>query len=121
MLLWKGVVAGRRILAAVLFSVAAACAGSSVGTGNADCMELCQKGKDKRCPGSEALNCEDNCLSEDARAETSGCRSSYETSLQCSASLEDICTVAKDCANEVKAYLACVAEFCETGEAEFCP
>lgn len=98
-----------------------ACAGQSTGTGRPDCLQLCQKGKAERCPGSEALQCEDNCLSEDARAETSGCRALYDESLQCSASLEDICTVAKACADPVAEYLECLEDYCKDHSAEFCP
>jgi len=122
MLPWV-VVVRRGFLAVVLVlagALPAACGGSSVATGRPDCAELCQKGKDERCPGAELIQCEDNCLSEDARAETSGCRAAYDASLECTASLEDICTVAKACSDQVTDYLDCVADFCKDHSAEFC-
>jgi hypothetical protein len=115
-------VVGRSLAATMLLlSAALACAGSSTGNGRPDCVELCEAGKKKRCPGAEALDCESNCLSEDARAETSSCRGTYDSTLTCSAALEDICTVAKACSAEVNAYLACVAKYCKDNDAEFCP
>ena len=109
------------VLVLALALALAACGGSSTATAGPDCAELCQKGKDKRCPGAEAIQCEDNCLSEDARAGTSGCRATYDASLECTAALEDICTVARACGDEVKAYLECIDDYCEDHSAEFCP
>jgi hypothetical protein len=117
------VVAGRRFLA-VLFSAAvlvAACGGTSTGSDDeTECVALCEKGKAKGCNGASALNCEDNCLQEDARAETSGCRGTYNQTLACSSGLEDICTLIRDCREELLRHQACVDEYCSDHVADFC-
>lgn len=120
----KTVVVGRRFLA-LLFSAAAlvaACGGSStrLGDDGPDCVALCEKGK-AECQGLGAVNCEDNCLSEDVTAETSGCRGTYNQTLDCSANLEDICTVPKSCGNELRAHKACIDDYCSDHDADFCP
>jgi hypothetical protein len=120
----KTVVAGRRFLAAVLSAVGlvAACGGTSTGQGNEepDCVALCEKGKAAQCRGAEGLNCDDNCFSEDATAETSGCRPTYNDTLACMRSLENICDVATSCAGEVVAHRACVSDYCSKNSADFC-
>jgi hypothetical protein len=119
------VVAGRRFLSWLVSAAAlvSACGGTSTGTGNEgpDCVALCEKGKAESCTGSAGLNCDDNCFSEDARAETSGCRGAYNGTLTCSAELEDICTVASGCRAELRDYLGCIEEFCADNSADFCP
>lgn len=121
----KTVVAGRTFLAVLLSvgALAAACGGTSTGKGNEgpDCVALCEKGKAESCPGVGGLNCDDNCLQEDVRAETSGCRGAYNQTLICSADLEDICSVISGCRDELVRYNDCIEEFCADNEADFCP
>jgi hypothetical protein len=77
-----------------------------------DCVSLCEKGKEEKCPGAEQLRCEDNCLGEDVRVEATGCRSEYTKVHQCTAELEDICTVRTACKAQLTALFACYAEYC---------
>jgi hypothetical protein len=121
----KTVVAGRRFLAVLVsaVAVAAACGGTSTGqdTDGPDCVVLCEKGKAQRCPGAAGLNCDDNCFSEDATAETSGCRNTYNSTLACFDEVEDICTVRSNCAAELVAHQTCVKNYCSKNPADFCP
>lgn len=122
---FETVVAGRRFLAALLSAtaLAAACGGTSTGKGNGenDCVALCEKAKAVGCKGSEALgNCDDNCLQEDARVETTGCRATYDDTLGCTAALEDVCTVQSSCRTELLGYFVCVNAWCEGHSADFC-
>jgi hypothetical protein len=117
------VVAGQRFLA-VLFSAAlltAACGGTSTGSDEeSECVALCEKGKAKACNGASQLNCDDNCLQEDVRAETSGCRGDYNQTLTCTSELEDICSVLSGCRAELIRYNECIAEYCSDHTADFC-
>jgi hypothetical protein len=121
----KTVVAGRRFLAVLLSVVAltAACGGTSSGQSDEEpqCVALCEKGKAKECRGVAGLNCDDNCFSEDATAETSGCRRTYDDTLACFEQLEDICTVQSNCASELVAHRDCIEEYCSENSADFCP
>jgi hypothetical protein len=121
----KTVVAGRRFLAALLSAAAllAACGGTSTGKGDdgTECVTLCEKGKAAGCDEVQAVNCDDNCLQEDVRAETSGCRGAYNGTLACSSELEDICDAVIGCRSEFIAYSACVAEYCEGRDTDICP
>jgi len=89
------------------------CAGKSTTNGEqgTDCVSLCEKGKDE-CEGTQQLQCEDSCLGEDVRVEATGCRSEYTKMQDCTAELEDICTVRSDCKTQLSALLACYAEYC---------
>jgi hypothetical protein len=86
-----------------------------------DCVSLCEKGKAEKCPGAEQLRCEDSCLGEDVRVEATGCRSEYDKMQTCTAELEDICGVLKDCGTELKQLRACYAEYCvDHASSPFC-
>jgi hypothetical protein len=103
------------VVACLLFVVGAAlsCGGeSSNGEEDVDCVGLCEKGKSARCPHSEDLRCEENCLGEDVRAIGTDCKPRYVSSLACTAKLDDICTAPTACSDEVTAYLDCVASYC---------
>jgi hypothetical protein len=92
------------------------CGGQSVGEQEApppSCVSLCEKGKDARCPRSELLMCEENCLSEDYLVERSGCRSDYNPMLVCTGSIDDICDVLDQCRPEYDALVACYHDYCE--------
>jgi hypothetical protein len=121
------VVAGRRFLAVLVSAVAfaAACGGTSTGQGNdgPDCVALCEKLKAEECPGAAGVNCDDQCFSEDATAETSGCRRTYTDTLICTEGLENICEVASEdgCRDEVVAHQACIRNYCSENPADFCP
>jgi hypothetical protein len=120
----KTVVAGRRFLVVLLSAAAllAACGGTSTGKGDdgMECVTLCEKGKAAGCKEVQAVNCDDNCLQEDVRAETSGCRGAYNDSLSCSSEIDDICGVATGCRSELIAYAECIAEYCESHETDIC-
>jgi hypothetical protein len=102
----------------------AGCAGRSVGSeeegSRYDCMDLCEKGKEERCPGAEALRCEDQCLSEDFRVEGTGCRSERDDVLDCTGELDDICRVREDCDDEIRALWDCYRVACKDNDADYC-
>lgn len=118
-------VVGRRFLAALLSvtALAAACGGTSTGKGDAgpECVTQCEKAKAAGCGWVKQANCDDDCLTEDAKLESTGCRNSYASTLSCSRDLEDICEFPTVCKAELVDYNACTLEYCEDHEASFCP
>lgn len=95
------------------------CAGQSNEKG-ADCAALCEKGM-KECPAAPRVDCDSQCLFEDARAQETGCQRQVEAVTDCSAALEDICTVASACKSELDRFWACVNEWCaDHSGSQFC-
>ena len=86
------------------------CAGQS-DDGGPSCKGLCEKGM-KECPTAPRVDCEGQCLYEDARAEETGCRKHVKAVETCSAELEDICTTVTSCSSELKGFWDCVAVYC---------
>jgi hypothetical protein len=113
-------------LPGLAFAAAAGCGGQSVGTNTDeetspyDCAELCEKGKQEKCPGAEALRCEDQCLGEDFRVEGTGCRAQRNVLLNCMGKLENICRVQQDCDDEIRSLWDCYRVACEDNDAEYC-
>jgi hypothetical protein len=100
-----------------------ACGGQSVGDEEPpppSCVELCEKGKREKCPGTEGLMCEENCLGDDLLTEESGCRSESNAALHCTAELEDICSVREECKDEILAVTNCYREFCKDSSYVLC-
>jgi hypothetical protein len=86
------------------------CAGQS-DDGGPSCKSLCEKGM-KECPAAPRVDCEGQCLFEDARAEETRCRKHVTAVEQCSAALDNICTTAASCSSELKGFWDCVAVYC---------
>jgi len=87
------------------------CAGQS-DDGGPSCKSLCEKGM-KECPAAPRVDCEGQCLYEDARAEETGCRKHVTAVENCSAALEDICTTVTSCSSELKRFWDCVGVYCQ--------
>jgi hypothetical protein len=87
------------------------CAGQSEETGPS-CTSLCEKGM-KECPSAPRVDCEGQCLFEDARAEQTGCRKHVDAIEKCSAALEDICVTATACSSDLKKFWDCVGVYCQ--------
>lgn len=92
------------------FLVLANCAGESNEKGS-DCASLCEKGM-KECPEAPRVDCDSQCLFEDARAQETGCQEHVEAVANCSAGLEDICKTATGCKSELDRFWACVSAWC---------
>jgi hypothetical protein len=86
------------------------CAGQSEEKGP-DCASLCEKGM-KECPDAPRVDCDSQCLFEDARAEATGCRKHVDAISKCSAELDDICTTAEGCDAELEDFWTCVLSWC---------
>jgi hypothetical protein len=125
----------RRVLGVVLFGspsglFAFGCGGMSVnetteddgGQKNGeDCVSLCEKAKDERCPGYERVpECEGSCLWDDFTVQGTGCHREYEATIDCSAELEDICTVLDDCEEEFDELKECYEDSCAKKPADYC-
>ena len=105
-------------------ALVAACGGTSTGKGDGGpaCVSQCEKAKAADCPWAKAIaNCDDDCLTEDAKLESTGCRASYDETLACSTDLDDICAFPTACKSALVDYNACTLEYCEDHEASFCP
>jgi hypothetical protein len=87
----------------------ASCAGESEEAGS--CSKLCEKGQDE-CPALPRVECEDQCLYEDARAQETGCDGEADAVAGCSAALDDICSTPTACDSELRAFWACVGAYC---------
>jgi hypothetical protein len=98
------------VLLYVGFLVLANCAGESNEKGP-DCATLCERGM-KECPGVPRVDCDSQCLFEDARAQESGCQKHVDAVASCSSELEDICTTATGCKPELDRFWACVNAWC---------
>jgi hypothetical protein len=86
------------------------CAGQSQENGP-DCAKLCEKGM-RDCPMAPRVDCDSQCLFEDARAEETGCRDEMVAISRCSEALEDICVTATACKSDLDAFWACVNAWC---------
>jgi hypothetical protein len=86
------------------------CAGQSNEKGP-ECVSLCERGM-KECPAVPRVDCESQCLFEDARAQETGCQKHVDAVAGCSASLDDICTTPSSCKPELDRFWACVAAWC---------
>jgi hypothetical protein len=87
------------------------CAGQS-DDGAPSCKSLCDQGM-KECPDAPRVDCEGQCLYEDARAEETGCRKHVRAVEKCSAALDNICTAATACSSELREFWQCVGVYCE--------
>src|SRR5688572_20910499 len=110
------------VLLFVVGSGASGCGGQSTGDEEpaARCVELCEKGKRERCPGSEGLMCEESCIGEDARAERAGCHPEYNATAACTAEIDDICDVREDCDAELRDLQDCYEDYCEDATDDWC-
>jgi hypothetical protein len=86
------------------------CSGHS-DDGVPDCADLCEKGLDD-CPELPRVDCQSQCLYEDARAERTGCHDEVDAVARCSAGLDDICTTKNACKPEIDRFWTCVAAYC---------
>ena len=101
------------------FLVLANCAGESNEKGP-QCVNLCERGM-KECPGVPRVDCDSQCLYEDARAEETGCQKHVKAVANCSAELDDICTTATACKPELDGFWACVNAWCgKHPSSQFC-
>jgi hypothetical protein len=108
--------AARALLLVTGLGLAFACGGQSVEEvtdEGPDCIELCEKGKQEGCRGTDTLMCEDSCLSEDFRVERTRCRPEYEAMRECTAELDDVCRVVIDCRSQYQTLCDCYWEYCE--------
>lgn len=87
------------------------CAGQSEEAGPS-CSSLCEKGM-KECPTAPRVDCEGQCLFEDARAGETGCRKHVTAIEKCSAALDDICVTASACKSELEGFWQCVGVYCQ--------
>lgn len=95
------------------------CAGQSDEKGP-DCASLCEKGM-KECPDVPRVDCDSQCLFEDARAQETGCQKQVDAVTQCSSELDDICTVSTGCKPELDRFWVCVSAWCERHSgSQFC-
>ncbi len=95
------------------------CAGESNEKGP-DCAKLCEKGM-KQCPEAPRVDCDSQCLFEDARAQETGCEKEVDAVASCSAELENICKTATDCKPELDRFWACVNAWCmKHPSSQFC-
>jgi hypothetical protein len=113
------------VLLAFFGSVSSGCGGQSVGTvpddePTEDCYDLCVKGQKEKCPRADELDCESNCLFEDFMVMQTGCRAEYNDSLECTASLDDICDVVSKCGDEIRAQQDCYRRGCKGSKEEYC-
>jgi hypothetical protein len=96
------------------------CAGQSEEKGT-DCAGLCEKGKKDKCSGTMDLDCDSQCLFEDARAEATGCRKHVGAISKCSADLDDICSTPDACKAEFEQFWLCVGTWCMThASSQYC-
>jgi hypothetical protein len=103
---WRAVPLG---LALAFLALPASCAGATEESGM--CLKLCEQGQDE-CPLVPRVDCENQCLYEDARGETTGCESEVEAVTRCSAKLADICTTPAACDPQIDAFWACIGAYC---------
>ena len=59
------------------------------------------------------VDCESQCLFEDARAEDTGCRKHVDAVERCSAALDDICVTVSACKAELEGFWGCVGAYCQ--------
>ena len=85
------------------------CAGATDET--SECSKLCERGQDE-CPLLPRVDCENQCLYEDSRAENTGCESEVNAVTRCSAKLDDICTTPAACDPQIDAFWSCIAAHC---------
>jgi hypothetical protein len=96
------------------------CAGQSEEKGP-HCLDLCEKGM-KDCPELPRVDCESQCLYEDARAQRTGCQDEVDAVASCSKSLDNICTTPTDCKPEVDRFWVCVNAYCaKHPTSQYCP
>ena len=105
----------RRILLRAPFAAALAglvlapsCAGAI--DEKSECTRLCEKGQDE-CP-LPRVDCQGQCLYEDARAEKTNCHDEVDAVARCSGKLDDICTTRTACDPEIDAFWACIGRYC---------
>jgi hypothetical protein len=96
------------------------CAGQSDDNGPS-CSGLCKRGL-KECPELPRVDCDSQCLYEDARAQKTGCADEVDAVAACSEDLDNICTVTTACKPEVDRFWVCINEYCvKHPSSEYCP
>jgi hypothetical protein len=75
------------------------------------CAKLCKKGM-KECPEQPRVDCDSQCLYEDARGQDTGCDEHVKDIAKCSEKLGDICTARTACKAELDAFWACLNAWC---------
>ena len=98
------------LLAALAFALTVNCSGES-DDGVPKCSDLCEKSLDE-CPELPRVDCQSQCLYEDARAEKTGCHEQVDDVARCSAALDDICTTVSACRPELDRFWDCIAAYC---------
>ena len=86
------------------------CAGQSDDKGPS-CSALCEEGM-KECPLLPRVDCDSQCLYEDARGQKTGCQKHVDAVARCSAGLDDICTTGTACKPELDQFWVCVNAWC---------
>lgn len=100
-------------MAAALLAVGFATQGGCAGQTEEDelCAKLCEKGQ-KDCPEEPRVDCDSQCLYEDARGQDTGCDGQVKAVAKCSEQLDDICTTPTACEPELDAFWTCLRAFC---------